>query len=87
MHEALRFFQTRYRIVGVCNTAEFLVEDLLGLLVEAYSQIEIHSKIMRVSVDEGLQSLLGLLKLIIHEIRLRKVKLGFNITMSAREFL
>lgn len=42
---------------------------------------------MRVSVDEGLQSLLGLLKLIIHEIGLRKVKLGFNITMSAREFL
>lgn len=43
VHESLRFFQARYRIVGVCYTAEFLVEDLLGLLVETDSQIESHS--------------------------------------------
>ena len=29
---------------------------------------------------------MGLLKLIIHEIGLRKVKLGLNVSMSAREF-
>ena len=87
MHEGLRFFQARYRIVGVCYTAEFLVEDLLGLLVETDSQIESHSKVMRVAVNKGLQSLLRLLKLIIHEISLSQVKLCFNVSMAIWEFL
>jgi hypothetical protein len=51
VHESLRFFQARYRIVGVCYTAELFVEYLLGLLVKTDSQIESHSKVMRVPVD------------------------------------